>query len=60
MLAVTSPNRIPSDSNIPTMQELGYKKVDVVMWRGLAAKKGTPKAQIKALEKSCCCVCKQL
>jgi tripartite-type tricarboxylate transporter receptor subunit TctC len=52
MLAVTSPNRIPSDSNIPTMQELGYKKVDVVMWRGLAAKKGTPKAQIKALEKA--------
>ena len=51
MLAVTSPNRIPSDSNIPTMQELGYKKVDVVMWRGLAAK-GTPKAQIKALEKA--------
>ena len=39
MLAVTSPNRIPSDSNIPTMQELGYKKVDVVAWRGLAAKK---------------------
>ena len=52
MLAVTSPNRIPSDSNIPTLQELGYKKVDVVMWRGLAAKKGTPKAQIKALEKA--------
>ena len=29
------------------MKELGYKKVDVTMWRGLAAKKGTPKAQSK-------------
>ena len=52
MLAVTSPERIASDSSIPTMKELGYKKVDVVMWRGLAAKKGTPKAHIKALEKA--------
>ena len=52
MLAVTSPKRIASDSSIPTMKELGYKKVDVVMWRGLAAKKGTPKAHIKALEKA--------
>ena len=50
MLAVTSQERIASDSSIPTMKELGYKKVDVTMWRGLAAKKGTPKAQIKALE----------
>ena len=49
MLAVTSQERIASDSSIPTMKELGYKKVDVTMWRGLAAKKGTPKAQITAL-----------
>ena len=52
MLAVTSQERIASDSSIPTMKELGYKKVDVTMWRGLAAKKGTPKAQIAALEKA--------
>lgn len=52
MLAVTSQERIASDSSIPTMKELGYKKVDVTMWRGLAAKKGTPKAEIKALEKA--------
>ena len=51
MLAVTSQERIASDSSIPTMKELGYKKVDVTMWRGLAAK-GTPKAEIKALEKA--------
>jgi len=52
MLAVTSQDRIASDSSIPTMKELGYKKVDVTMWRGLAAKKGTPKAEVAALEKA--------
>ena len=50
MLAATSPKRIASDPGVPTMQELGYKKVDVTMWRGLAAKKGTPKDHIKAIE----------
>ena len=50
MLAVTSPKRIASDKDIPSMQELGFKSVDVVMWRGLAAKKGTPKNQIQAIE----------
>ena len=50
MLAVTSPKRIASDKDVPSMQELGFKSVDVVMWRGLAAKKGTPKNQIQAIE----------
>ena len=50
MLAVTSPKRIASDKDIPSMQELGFKSVDVVMWRGLAAKKGTPKEHIQAIE----------
>ena len=50
MLAVTSPKRIASDKDIPSMQELGFKSVDVVMWRGLAAKKGTPKDHIQAIE----------
>jgi tripartite-type tricarboxylate transporter receptor subunit TctC len=31
MLAVTSQDRIASDSSIPTFKELGYKKVDVTM-----------------------------
>ena len=47
MLAVTSQERIASDSSIPTMKELGYKKVDVTMWRGLAAKKGLLKLKLK-------------
>ena len=50
MLAVTSPKRIASDKDVPSMQELGFKSVDVVMWRGLAAKKGTPKEHIQAIE----------
>ena len=50
MLAVTSPKRIASDKDIPSMQELGFKSVDVLMCRGLAAKKGTPKNQIQAIE----------
>ena len=50
MLAVTSPKRIASDKDVPSMQELGFKSVDVVMWRGLAAKKGTPTNQIQAIE----------
>lgn len=50
MLAVTSPKRIVSDKDVPSMQELGFKSVDVVMWRGLAAKKGTPENQIQAIE----------
>ena len=50
MLAVTSPKRIASDKDVPSMQELGFKSVDVVMWRGLAAKKGTPKDHIQAIE----------
>ena len=50
MLAVTSPKRIASYKDVPSMQELGFKSVDVVMWRGLAAKKGTPKNQIQAIE----------
>lgn len=49
MLAVTSSKRIKSDPNVPTMQELGYK-VDVTMWRGLAAKKGIPENELKILE----------
>ena len=50
MLAVTSPKRIASDKDVPSMQELGFKSVDVVMWRGLVAKKGTPKEHIQAIE----------
>jgi tripartite-type tricarboxylate transporter receptor subunit TctC len=34
------------------MQELGYKNVDVIMWRGLAAKKGISANEVKILEEA--------
>lgn len=47
-LAVTSEKRLPSLPNVATMNELGYPKVLVHNWLGLAAPKGTP---IEVLQK---------
>jgi tripartite-type tricarboxylate transporter receptor subunit TctC len=41
-LAVTSRNRLAAASNIPTMEELGYKDFGARYWNGLLAPKGTP------------------
>lgn len=41
-LAVTSEKRMSSLPDIPTLTELGYPKVVVYNWLGLAAPKGTP------------------
>jgi len=49
VLAVTSPARIPVLPDVPTAKEQGID-VDLVMWRGLAAPKGTPPDVIAALE----------
>jgi tripartite-type tricarboxylate transporter receptor subunit TctC len=49
VIAVTSAERIPVMPNVPTAKEQGYD-VDLVMWRGLAAPKGTPKEVIAKLE----------
>ena len=49
VLAVTSANRIPVLPDAPTAKEQGYD-VDLVMWRGLAVPKGTPKAAVTKLE----------
>lgn len=48
LLAVSSPRRVPSLPDVPTLKESG---IDVVMtqWYGLAAPAGTPKAVIDAL-----------
>lgn len=48
-LAVTSEKRLASLPNVPTMGELGYPKVVVHNWLGLAAPKGTPPAVINKL-----------
>ncbi|MGH8692542.1 MAG: tripartite tricarboxylate transporter substrate-binding protein, partial [Burkholderiales bacterium] len=46
--AVTSAKRVPSLPDIPTLQELGVK-VEVGIWHGLYAPKGTPKPVIDRL-----------
>ena len=49
VLAVTSGSRIPVLPDAPTAKEQGYD-VDLVMWRGLAVPKGTPKEAVTKLE----------
>ena len=51
-LAVTSPQRIASMPQVPTMVELGYKDMVVRDWQGFAAKTGTPPEIIARLNKS--------
>lgn len=49
IIAVTSTERVPIVPDVQTAKEQGFD-VDVVMWRGIAAPKGTPKAAIAKLE----------
>jgi len=51
VLAVTSASRIPLMPDVPTAKEQGYD-VDIVMWRGIAVPKGTPKDVTDKLEKA--------
>ena len=46
---VTTPKRIPSLPNVPTMDEAGLKGFEVSVWHGLYAPKGTPKTAIEKL-----------
>jgi tripartite-type tricarboxylate transporter receptor subunit TctC len=46
---VTSPKRVPSLPNVPTLQEQGLKGFEVVVWHGLYAPKGTPKPVLDKL-----------
>jgi tripartite-type tricarboxylate transporter receptor subunit TctC len=50
--AVTSPKRVPSLPNLPTLQEEGLKGFEVTIWHALYAPKGTPKPVIDALVKA--------
>jgi len=47
--AVTTPKRVPSLADVPTMQESGLANFDVAVWHGLYAPKGTPKPVIDKL-----------
>ena len=48
-VAITSPARIPSLPDLPTMIESGYPGFDVAIWHGMYAPKGTPKAVVDTL-----------
>jgi tripartite-type tricarboxylate transporter receptor subunit TctC len=50
-LAVTSPKRLSSLPQVPTMRELGFPQVEFNYWAGLFAPAGTPSNIIKILEK---------
>ncbi|HBK42980.1 MULTISPECIES: tripartite tricarboxylate transporter substrate-binding protein [unclassified Polynucleobacter] len=43
---VTTPKRLPSLPNIPTLDEQGLKGFDVKVWHGIYAPKGTPPAVV--------------
>ena len=47
--AITSPQRNPTHPEIPTTRELGLPQVDVAVWHGLYAPKGTPQAIVEQL-----------
>jgi tripartite-type tricarboxylate transporter receptor subunit TctC len=50
-LAVSTPARLPAFPSVPTLQELGFKNFDLVVWVGLAAPKGTPAPIVDRLAK---------
>lgn len=50
--AVTTPTRVPSLPDVPTLQESGIKGADVAVWHGLYAPKGTPKPVVDKLSAS--------
>lgn len=49
-LAVTSPLRLPSLPDVPTMAEVGLPELEVQFWVGLFAPTGTPQPIVKKLE----------
>ncbi|OYW80055.1 MAG: hypothetical protein B7Z19_03820 [Polynucleobacter sp. 32-46-5] len=48
---VTTPKRLPSLPNIPTLDEQGLKGFDVKVWHGVYAPKGTPPAYQRRRQK---------
>jgi tripartite-type tricarboxylate transporter receptor subunit TctC len=49
-LAVTSPQRLKSHPDVPTMAEAGFKDMEVEFWTGLLAPAKTPPAIVKRLQ----------
>lgn len=51
-LAVTTPTRVPSYPDLPTMAEAGAPGMVVVNWYGIVAPKSTPRASVERLNKA--------
>ncbi len=49
VFGVTSRKRVPSLPKVPTLDEQGLKGFEVVVWHGIYAPKGTPKAALDKL-----------
>ena len=47
LLAVASPQRLPTFPNVPTFAELGYADVNLAGWGGLLLPAGTPEAVVE-------------
>ncbi|MCC6196193.1 MAG: tripartite tricarboxylate transporter substrate binding protein BugD [Burkholderiales bacterium] len=50
--AVTTPARLPTMKDVPTLQELGLTGFELSAWHGLWAPKGTPKPIVDQLSKA--------
>jgi len=50
--AVTTPDRVASLPNLPTVVEAGLPSIQVAVWHGLYAPKGTPEAIVNRLAQS--------
>lgn len=48
-LAVTSKQRLPAIADVPTLDELGLKGVEVGVWQGVLAPRSTPTALVERL-----------
>ena len=51
-LAVTSPERLPTMPELPTVRETGVPNYEVVVWHSLVAPAGTPQPVLDALHKA--------
>ena len=52
VFGVTTPQRLSSLPNIPTLDEQGLKGFDVKVWHGMYAPKGTPREVVMAINKA--------
>lgn len=52
VFAVTSPQRLPTMKDVPTLDESGLKGFELSAWHGLWAPKGTPKPIIDQLSRA--------